>query len=175
MVAYLGHIFSIKCISIGHPNIWLTAEGERLFWLPKLNIQVFLNRFALELHIVHHEKRFESLTKAAQEKNGVAVIGILFHVSLKSNPIIERILENAGTVFNEVGKSFNYQDQLLLQDLLPKNKRSFFRYDGSLTTPGCGEAVIWTIFENSIPISIDQVCHSKILGKLLLIFFLLNL
>lgn len=109
--------------------------------------------------MVHHEKRFESITTAAQEKNGVAVLGILFHVALNSNPMIESILQNAGTVFEAVGRNQTYKENLLLRDLLPKNKGSFFRYEGSLTTPGCGEAVVWTVFENSIPISIDQVCR----------------
>lgn len=108
--------------------------------------------------MVHHEQRYGTLTKAAQVKNGVAVLGILFHVAVEPNPMLEKFLQNAGTVFEAAGKNQTYQDKLLLIDLLPKNKNSFFRYEGSLTTPGCGEAVIWTVFENSIPISIDQVC-----------------
>ena len=97
------------------------------------------------------------MTKAATEKNGIAVLGILFHVAIEPNPMIENFLENAGSVFQSVGKSTIYTQKLLLQNLLPKDKASFFRYEGSLTTPGCGEAVIWTVFEKSIPISIDQV------------------
>lgn len=119
------------------------------------------NRYALELHMVHHEKRYESMTKAALEKNGVAVLGILFHVAEKPNPLIENLLANAGTVFEAVGRNQTYKDKLLLRDLLPKNKANYFRYEGSLTTPGCGEAVVWTIFENSIPISMEQVCKHK--------------
>ena len=107
--------------------------------------------------MVHHEKRFESMAKAAMEKNGLAVLGILFHVSAEPNPMIENFLENAGTVFESVGKTTIYAQKLLLQNLMPKDTASFFRYEGSLTTPGCGEAVIWTVFEKSIPISIDQV------------------
>lgn len=108
--------------------------------------------------MVHHEKRFESITKAAVEKNGVAVLGILFHVSANPNPVIENFLYNAGTVFEEAGKNQTYNEKLLLLDLLPKNKNSYFRYEGSLTTPACGEAVVWTVFEESIAISLDQVC-----------------
>lgn len=114
--------------------------------------------------MVHHEKRFDSLNSAALVKNGVAVLGILFHVSATPNPMIEDVLRNAGTVFEAVGRNQIYADELLLETLLPKNKARFFRYEGSLTTPGCGEAVVWTVFENSIPISFDQV--TKFLIKL---------
>ncbi|CRK88908.1 CLUMA_CG002626, isoform A [Clunio marinus] len=119
------------------------------------------DRYALELHMVHHEKRFESITRAAQEKNGVAVLGILFHVSLEPNMIIENILLNAGNIFEAVGRNQTYKDKLLLDDLLPKRLQSYFRYEGSLTTPGCGEAVVWTVFDQSIPISMDQVERFK--------------
>lgn len=108
--------------------------------------------------MVHHEKRFDSITKAALEKNGVAVLGILFHVSTTPNPIIEAVLQNAETVLEAVGKNIVYKDKLLLSELLPKKIANYFRYDGSLTTPSCGEAVVWTVFEQSIPISLDQVC-----------------
>lgn len=114
--------------------------------------------------MVHHEKRYDSINIAALEKNGVAVLGILFHVSEKPNPMVENVLQNAGTVFEAVGKNQTYLDKLLLQDLLPKIKSSYFRYEGSLTTPGCGEAVVWTVFENSISISIDQVCTQMKVG-----------
>jgi carbonic anhydrase len=120
--------------------------------------------------MVHHEKRFETISKAALEKNGVAVLGILFHVAADPNPMIENLLMNSGSVFQAVGSNQTYKEKLLLENLLPKNKGSFFRYEGSLTTPGCGEAVVWTVFEKSIPISMEQVrriiCHSLKVEKL---------
>lgn len=39
----------------------------------------------------------------------------------------------------------------------PQNLTNYYRYKGSLTTPGCTESVVWTVFENTIPLSRDQV------------------
>lgn len=38
-----------------------------------------------------------------------------------------------------------------------ENMTKYFRYDGSLTTPNCDEAVVWTVFENTIHLSKEQV------------------
>jgi carbonic anhydrase len=44
-----------------------------------------------------------------------------------------------------------------LMDLIPDRTGSFYRYNGSLTTPGCNEDVIWTVFDTPIGISERQV------------------
>ncbi|XP_019903391.2 carbonic anhydrase 4 isoform X2 [Esox lucius] len=46
-----------------------------------------------------------------------------------------------------------------LEQLIPsqQNLTKFYRYRGSLTTPGCTESVIWTVFENPIPLSKEQL------------------
>lgn len=46
-----------------------------------------------------------------------------------------------------------------LFDLLPKQEklRHYYRYLGSLTTPGCEEKVVWTVFVEPIQLHTDQV------------------
>ena len=44
-----------------------------------------------------------------------------------------------------------------LDRLLPNDKQSFYRFDGSLTTPGCFETVTWTVLQDTVKISQDQV------------------
>ncbi len=46
-----------------------------------------------------------------------------------------------------------------LQDLLPAQTTSFYRYSGSLTTPKCNQIVTWTVFDNPLVISEQQVSY----------------
>lgn len=43
---------------------------------------------------------------------------------------------------------------------------NYYRYKGSLTTPGCTESVVWTVFETPIPLSKAQVRQLKMGGTL---------
>lgn len=56
------------------------------------------------------------------------------------------------------GTSVDMTPGLTLDALLEGVDRSkYYRYLGSLTTPVCNEAVVWTVFKDSIKVSKDLV------------------
>ena len=60
-----------------------------------------------------------------------------------------------------IGDSHKNALQMKLNSFLPTGSQleTFYRYEGSLTTPGCNEVVIWTVFKNPIPITKSLVSY----------------
>lgn len=59
--------------------------------------------------------------------------------------------------------STTMKQSISLFDLLPEKEklRHYFRYLGSLTTPGCEEKVVWTVFAEPIQLHMDQVHRAR--------------
>ena len=94
--------------------------------------------FAAELHLVH-----------ADSNGRLAVVGVLFTLGAPS-PVTQSILDAAPSV----GASAN--TSIPLTDSLPP-ELSYYRYDGSKTTPPCDEPVDWHILRQPMTISKEQV------------------
>lgn len=108
-----------------------------------------------------HEQRFENFSIAVQNRKGIAVLGVLFHVSDEINQMLKNILDSAENIKDDVGKSSEIKKQFSPLDLLPEDRLSYFRYEGSLTTPSCDEAVIWTVLDKSLPFAMTQIERFK--------------
>jgi carbonic anhydrase len=107
----------------------------------------------LEVHFVHRQERFPSLSAAASKPFGLAVIAFLFKVG-KANPKYGVLIENLAKIPNANDEAELESFQIV--DLLPQTF-DYYRYQGSLTTPPCSESVIWTLAAEPIEISIEQL------------------
>lgn len=45
---------------------------------------------------------------------------------------------------------------------IPNDKSTYYRYDGSLTTPTCQEIVTWFVMTEKLPVSVSQVGDSSL-------------
>ncbi len=99
-------------------------------------------RFAMEMHLVHHNERHEAAVVAVFMKEG------------EHNFFFEMFLDHApaqvGGVVDDHEHRFNPMH------LLPK-RLNYYRYFGSQTTPPCHEGVIWAVLHDPIEVSAEQI------------------
>ncbi|XP_068584097.1 carbonic anhydrase 4b [Cebidichthys violaceus] len=128
----------------GGPGSEHTVDGEQ---------------FPVEMHIVHIKEEYDSLSQALSDHTGVAVLGVFFEKSKSANKKFDPLL-NALKYITQPTNSTILKGVSLEMFIPPeKNRTKYFRYDGSLTTPQCAEAVIWSLFENTIPLSSKQLAE----------------
>lgn len=103
-----------------------------------------------ECHLVCHDAQFAGLGEALESGNtdALKVFGFFVQDSDKDNAEVDAMIK----FYN--GNSTDLKGVKLP---LPEDLSSYYRYDGSLTTPTCNEAVTWTVFETPIKISSSQV------------------
>lgn len=62
-------------------------------------------------------------------------------------------------------------DEISIDDLLGSvNRKEFYRYNGSLTTPQCNEAVVWTVFKESVKVDKNLVRANLLICALKIYF-----
>ncbi|KAH0505618.1 Carbonic anhydrase 15 [Microtus ochrogaster] len=97
---------------------------------------------SMEMHMLHMNTKYQDLREAQRHQDGLAVLAVLLvvrkglwvSVNLTSFPLASLLPTALGLL-------------------------RYYRYSGSLTTPGCQPAVLWTVFENPVPIGQAQVAQ----------------
>ena len=117
-------------------------------------------RYAAEMHLVHYNTKYNSLAEAVSFSDGLAVIGVLMDTNNNpnDNPGLEKIVSQLSAI-TEDGAETTLTSPLKLKELMPQNTNSFYRYQGSLTTPQYNEIVTWTVFKKPIFVSERQVSY----------------
>ncbi|XP_047562108.1 carbonic anhydrase 4 [Lutra lutra] len=117
-------------------------------------------RFAMEMHIVHEKEKGTSRNeKEAQDpKDEIAVLAFLLEAGSEENDGFQALVEVLAYV-PRPKMNTTMKESISLFDLIPKKEklRHYYRYLGSLTTPGCKETVVWTVFQERIQLHRDQI------------------
>ena len=115
--------------------------------------------YPAEMHLVHKNDKYSTLGEAIKKGDGLAVLGVFIKVGEKNSAY--EFLKNTSSI-TKSGKNTTV-NPFAMKILLPENRNIFYRYLGSLTTPTCDEAVIWTVFKQEIELDEDQLNQFRIL------------
>ncbi|WKY15086.1 hypothetical protein Q1695_000530 [Nippostrongylus brasiliensis] len=127
--------------------------------------------YPAELHLVHVRQGL-TLAEAIRKPDGIAVVGVFLLIGHDGSAMASVSSALESIVFPG---NFSTLQGFRARPLLPAQTDAFYRYDGSLTTPGCDEAVVWTVFAEPISVTRAQMrefrqIHSSEGGRHLLNF-----
>ncbi|KRZ11877.1 Carbonic anhydrase 7 [Trichinella zimbabwensis] len=111
--------------------------------------------YAGEIHIVHRNANYSTMEEACKHSDGVAVVAVFLNESLDDNLALEPLVQMISKIQFK-NESVTFPQGFDIKCLIP-DKREFWTYEGSLTTPPCCECVLWTVFRAAIPISSRQL------------------
>jgi carbonic anhydrase len=137
-----GHTIQVNAA----PGSWSRIGGER-FELLQFHFHhpsehtLDGRRVDLEVHFVHRSAG-----------GRLAVLGVFFEPGA-GNPAVQAIW---AAMPKQAGPEKAVDGVIDPNAMLPRS-RQLFRYTGSLTTPPCGESVLWTVFRQPIAASADQI------------------
>jgi len=112
------------------------------------------SQYPAEMHFVHMNKKYSTAEEAVKNQDGLLVLGTFITIGIESSefkPIFDALEEVEGEGETKA------IDALKIVNLMPDNKKEFYFYNGSLTTPGCNQAVKWIVFKDEICISALQM------------------
>ncbi|NWX19005.1 CAH9 anhydrase, partial [Aegotheles bennettii] len=134
---------------------WGSPSGPSSPLRPGSEHTVNGHRFGAEVHVVHYNTKYDSFKEAMVHPDGLAVLAAFLEVGPRENPYYQEILEHLYKIQREgeevLVPGFN------IAGLLPANLKLYFHYNGSLTTPPCYQTVKWTLFNQTMLLSHDQM------------------
>jgi len=113
--------------------------------------------YPMEMHLVHFKNEHPDILAALEDAsaNTLAVLGIFFQITAEDNPNLAPITQALQRI--QAHHNSVQMEPFPMANLLPDDLSKFFRYNGSLTTPGCNQIVTWTVAHAPLDISADQL------------------
>lgn len=114
--------------------------------------------YSAELHFVHYNmEKYRNLSKAARNPDGLVVLSVFLDAQENhhNQAELEKIVSQLKTVTLK-GEHSIIKQAVRIENLLPPNK-SYWSYQGSLTTPPYFESVTWFIFKQPLKCSRNQI------------------
>jgi len=109
-----------------------------------------------ELHLVFFDSdKYCCFDEAKTEPRGLAVLGIFMKVGPTPHPEVEKLVRLMPLI-PYLDQKVNINEPIHCQNFMPDD-RSYFTYDGSLTTPPLFETVNWVVFREPIEVSREQL------------------
>ncbi|XP_056152540.1 carbonic anhydrase 4-like [Lampris incognitus] len=162
----LGHIYSTLQFHFHWGNATDRTEGSEH--------TVDSKRYPMEMHIVNLRKDL-TLDEAVATPNGLAVLGFFIEAADEhkersggsghheetdsgststsgSDPWAE--LTSHLPAIQNINSRVDVAKEISIDDLLGHvDLTAYYRYNGSLTTPSCNQAVVWTVFKSPIKVN----------------------
>jgi len=114
--------------------------------------------YSAELHFVHYNMdKYHTLSKAARRPDGLVVVAVFLDAQEDhhNHAELEKICLHLKSVQLK-GEHSIIRQAVRIENLLPLN-RSYWSYQGSLTTPPFLESVTWFIMKHPIKCSANQL------------------
>lgn len=128
------------------------------------------NTYPIELHMVFWDNtNYQSYELAAKGEDGLAVVAVLYELPMANvnitnpNNALEKIAQLLNNIVAENSNHVVTQSSgIHIEDLAPLLASPdvadrFYKYKGSLTTPGCYESATWFVMNNHPQISEMQI------------------
>ncbi|XP_041672214.1 carbonic anhydrase-like [Cheilinus undulatus] len=163
----LGHVYTTLQFHFHWGSMSEDSEGSEH--------TVDSHSYPMEMHIVSRRKDL-SLEDAVNTPNGLSVLGFFIEAtdSTKSSSGGSSHHETSSTskptsdmnawkkltsylpLIQNISSKATVTEEISIDDLLGDvDRAAYYRYNGSLTTPSCNEAVVWTVFKESIKVDKD--------------------
>ncbi len=106
-------------------------------------------RYPMEMHLVHKDSEGKLLVIGVLVQEGEEHKEIALAGAWVKRQVGHRMLQSG----EEVAGAYQFNPM----KVLPENRRNFYAYSGSLTTPPCTEGVQWVVLKDPIELSKDQI------------------